>query len=185
MTGYALAKYRHWWLRVFFICILATTMLPTEVIMPSTFAVIRELGLYDSLAGIIVPSILTATGVFMFRQYFRTVPDELLEAARIDGVGEIRTFFSIMLPLAKPIAITLAIFSFQWRWNDYIWPLIVLNDPNRYTLQLALRSIVGADNIDWSVLLSASVISLIPMVVLFVVFQRQVLSADLNSGLKD
>ncbi|SDE49346.1 carbohydrate ABC transporter permease [Auraticoccus monumenti] len=185
MTGYALAKYRQWWLRVFFVCILATTMLPTEVIMPSTFAIIRNLGLYDSLAGIIVPSILTATGVFMFRQYFRTVPDELLEAARIDGVGEIRTFFSIMLPLAKPIAITLAIFSFQWRWNDYIWPLIVLNDPNRYTLQLALRSIVGADNIDWSVLLSASIISLLPMVILFAVFQRQVLSADLNSGLKD
>jgi alpha-1,4-digalacturonate transport system permease protein len=185
MTGYAFAKYKAWWLQVFFVCILVTTMLPTEVIMPSTFAVIRDLGLYNSLAGIIVPSILTATGVFMFRQYFRTVPDELLEAARIDGVGEIRAFFQIMLPIAKPIAIVLGIFSFQWRWNDYIWPLIVLNDPNKYTLQIALRSIVGADNIDWSVLLSASVISLVPMVILFIVFQRQIMSADMNSGLKD
>ncbi|MBZ2194925.1 carbohydrate ABC transporter permease [Occultella gossypii] len=185
MTGYALAKYKAKWLSVFFICILATTMLPTEVIMPSTFVVIRDLGLYNQLAGIIVPSVITATGIFMFRQYFKTVPDELLEAARIDGVGEIRAFFSIMLPLAKPIAVTLAIFSFQWRWNDYIWPLLVLNDPNRYTLQLALRSIVGADNIDWSVLLSASVISLIPMVVLFFVFQKQIMNADMNSGLKD
>ena len=161
MTGYAFAKYKAWWLQAFFFCILITTMLPTEVIMPSTFAIIRDLGLYNSLAGIIVPSIITATGIFMFRQYFRTVPDELLEAARIDGVGEIRAFFQIMLPIAKPIAVVLAIFSFQWRWNDYIWPLIVLNDPNKYTLQIALRSIVGADNIDWSVLLSASVISLI------------------------
>ncbi|PUB32173.1 alpha-1,4-digalacturonate transport system permease protein [Promicromonospora sp. AC04] len=185
MTGYAFAKYKAWWLRVFFICVLVTTMLPTEVIMPSTFAVIRDLGLYNSLAGIIVPSILTATGIFMFRQYFRTVPDELLEAARIDGVGEIRAFFQIMLPIARPIAVVLAIFSFQWRWNDYIWPLIVLNDPNNYTLQIALRSIVGADNIDWSVLLSASVISLVPMVILFAVFQRQIMSADINSGLKD
>ncbi|WP_154794077.1 carbohydrate ABC transporter permease [Occultella kanbiaonis] len=185
MTGYALAKYKAKWLSIFFICILATTMLPTEVIMPSTFVVIRDLGLYNQLAGIIVPSIITATGIFMFRQYFKTVPDELLEAARIDGVGEIRAFFSIMLPLAKPIAVTLAIFSFQWRWNDYIWPLLVLNDPNRYTLQLALRSIVGADNIDWSVLLSASVISLIPMVILFFVFQKQIMNADMNSGLKD
>lgn len=185
MTGYAFAKYRSRWLRVFFLAILATTMLPTEVIMPSSFVVVRELGLYNSLAGIIVPSIITATGIFMFRQYFSTVPDELMEAARIDGVGEIRLFFSIMLPLAKPIAVVLAIFSFQWRWNDYIWPLIVLSDPNRYTLQVALRSIVGADNIDWSVLLSASVISIVPMLVLFAVFQRQIMNADINSGLKD
>lgn len=185
MTGYAFAKYKAWWLRAFFLGILATTMLPTEVIMPSSFVVVRDLGLYNSLAGIIVPSIITATGIFMFRQYFSTVPDELMEAARIDGVGEIRLFFSIMLPLAKPIAVVLAIFSFQWRWNDYIWPLIVLSDPNRYTLQVALRSIVGADNIDWSVLLSASVISMIPMLVLFAIFQRQIMNADINSGLKD
>ena len=185
MTGYALAKYRSWWLRAFFLCILATTMLPTEVIMPSSFAVVRDLGMYDTLAGIIVPSIITATGIFMFRQYFSTVPDELMEAARIDGVSEIGLFLRIMLPLAKPIMVVLAIFSFQWRWNDYIWPLLILRDPDRYTLQVALRSIVGADNIDWSVLLSASVISLIPMVLLYVVFQRQIMSADMNSGLKD
>lgn len=185
MTGYALAKYRAWWLKFFFICILATTMLPTEVIMPSSFAVVRDLGLYNTLAGIIVPSIMTATGIFMFRQYFKTIPDELLEAARIDGVSEFGAFWRIMLPLAKPIAVVLAIFSFQWRWNDYIWPLIVLRDPDRYTLQVALRSIVGADNVDWSVLLSASVISLIPMVILFAVFQRQIMNADINSGLKD
>ena len=86
-TGYAFAKYKPWWLKAFFLCILATTMLPTEVIMPSTFVVIRDLGLYDTLAGIIVPSIVTATGIFMFRQYFLTFPDDLLEAARIDGAG--------------------------------------------------------------------------------------------------
>ena len=184
-TGYAFAKYKAWWLKVFFVCILATTMLPTEVIMPSTFVVIRDLGLYDTLAGIIVPSIMTATGTFMFRQYFKTVPDELMEAARIDGASDLRIFASIMLPLARPIAITLAIFSFHWRWNDYIWPLLVLKDQKLYTLQVALRSIVGADNIDWSVLLSASVISLVPMVVIFLVFQRYIMNADMNAGLKD
>jgi alpha-1,4-digalacturonate transport system permease protein len=185
VTGYAFAKYQARWLRVFFLCILATTMLPTEVILPSTFAVIRDLGLYNSLAGIIIPSIITATGIFMFRQFFLTVPTELMEAARIDGAGEIRTFLQIMLPLARPIVVTLAIFSFQWRWNDYIWPLLVLNDQSKYTLQLALRTIVGAENIDWSLLLSASVISLVPMVVIFVVFQRYIMNADINSGLKD
>ncbi|MFC7455832.1 carbohydrate ABC transporter permease [Brachybacterium sp. GCM10030267] len=184
-TGFALAKYRTWWIQVFFFCIIATTMLPTEVIMPSTFAVILGLGMYDSLAGIIIPSIVTATGIFMFRQFFRTVPDELLEAARIDGASEYRIFFRLMLPIARPIIAVLAIFSFQWRWNDYIWPLLVLNDQKKYTLQLALRSIVGAENIDWAVLLGASVISLIPMFLLFLVFRRQIMGSDMNAGLKD
>ena len=184
-TGFALAKYRIRWVQAFFLCILATTMLPTEVIMPSTFSVILGLGLYNSLAGIIIPSIITATGIFMFRQYFMTVPDELLQAARIDGAGEFRIFFTLMLPIARPIIAVLAIFSFQWRWNDYIWPLLVLNDQKKYTLQIALRSIVGAENIDWSVLLGASVISLIPMILLFLVFRRQIMNSDISSGLKD
>ena len=108
-----------------------------------------------------------------------------MDAARIDGAGEFRLFLRIMAPLARPIAVVLAIFSFQWRWNDYMWPLLVLRDPQNYTLQVALRSIVGADYVDWSVLLGASVISLIPMVLLFIVFQRQIVNADINSGLKD
>lgn len=184
-AGYALAKYRSWWLSAFAVCVIATTMLPTEVILSPSFLVVRDLGLYNHLAGVIVPSILTATGVFMFRQFFTTVPDELLEAARIDGSSELQTFFRIMLPISRPIMITLAIFSFQWRWNDYIWPLIVLNDPKQYTLQIALQSIVGAENVNWSVLLGASVISMAPLVLLYLVFQRYVMSADLNAGLKD
>lgn len=182
--GYALAKYQYWWLSVFFICILATTMLPTEVIMNPTFTVILNMGLYDSLAGLIIPSINTATGIFMFRQYFMTVPNDLIESARMDGAGEGRIFFRLMLPIAKPIIITLAIFSFQWRWNDYIWPLIVLSDPNKYTVQIALRSIVGAENIDWVLLLSSSIISLLPMVLIFIVFQRYIMDTEVSTGIK-
>ncbi|WP_407272082.1 carbohydrate ABC transporter permease [Radiobacillus sp. PE A8.2] len=182
--GYALAKYRYKWLFVFFICMLATTMLPTEVIMNPTFSVILNLGLYDSLAGLIIPSINTATGVFMFRQYFMTVPDDLIESARIDGASEGKIFLQLMLPIAKPIIITLAIFSFQWRWNDYIWPLIVLNDPEKYTVQIALRSLVGADNIDWVLILSSSIITLVPMIILFIVFQRYIMDTSATSGLK-
>jgi alpha-1,4-digalacturonate transport system permease protein len=183
--GYALAKYNYKWLSVFFLCILTTTMLPTEVIMNPTFTVIQKLGLYDSLWGLIIPSINTATGIFMFRQFFQTVPDDLLEAARIDGANEGRIFFGLMLPIAKPIIITLSIFSFQWRWNDYVWPLLVISDPNKYTVQVALRSIVGADNIDWVLLLSASVISILPMVLIFIVFQRYIMDTGASSGLKD
>lgn len=184
-TGYALAKYDNKWLKVFFVCILATTMLPTEVMLAPEFIVIRDLGLYNSLAGVIVPSILTATGVLMFRGFFLTVPDELIEAARIDGAKELGIFFRIMVPISRPIMLTLAIFSFQWRWNDYIWPLLVLNDPNKFTLQIGIQSIVGAQNVNWSVLLGASVISIVPLVLLYLVFQKYVMNANINAGLKD
>ncbi|AZP22093.1 carbohydrate ABC transporter permease [Streptomyces aquilus] len=184
-TGYALAKYDNRWLKAFFICILATTMLPGEVMLAPEFLVVRNLGLYNSFAGIILPAVLTATGCFMFRQFFLTVPDELVEAARIDGAKELSIFLRIMVPLSRPIMLTLAILSFQWRWNDYIWPLLMLNDPNKFTVQIGIQSIVGAQNINWSVLLGASVISMIPLIAIFLVFQKYVMGADINAGLKD
>lgn len=184
-TGYALAKYDNRWLKVLFVAILATTMLPTEVMLAPTFLVVRDLGLYNSLGGIIVPSVLTATGVLMFRAFFLTVPDELVEAARIDGARELSIFLRIMVPISRPIMLTLAIFSFQWRWNDYIWPLLVLNDPSKFTLQIGIQSIVGAQNINWSVLLGASVISLVPLILLYLVFQKYVMNVNINAGLKD
>ena len=121
----------------------------------------------------------------MFRQFFKTVPDELLEAARIDGARELYTFVRIMVPLSRPIMLTLAIFSFQWRWNDYIWPLLVLNNPSKFTVQLGIETIVGSQNIDWSVLLGGSVISIIPLIAIYLVFQKYVMNANINAGLKD
>jgi alpha-1,4-digalacturonate transport system permease protein len=184
-AGYALAKYRSWWLKGFAVCILLTTMLPGETILAPLFLVVRNLGLYNSLSGVVVPAVITATGTFMFRQFFVTIPNDLLEAARIDGSGEISTFLRIMMPLAKPIILTLAIFSFQWRWNDYLWPLIILNDPNQFTLQIGVASIIGAQNVNWSVLLGASVMSMVPLVAIYLVFQKYVMNADINAGLKD
>ncbi|MFG6201556.1 carbohydrate ABC transporter permease [Nonomuraea sp. JJY05] len=183
--GYALAKYTNWWLRAFTICILATTMLPGEVILSPLFLIVRDLGLYNSLAGVVAPSVITATGTFMFRQFFLSVPHDLLDAARIDGSGELSTFIRIMLPLSRPIIMTLAIMSFQWRWNDYIWPLVILNDPKEFTLQIGVASIVGAENVNWSVLLGASVLSMIPLIVIYLIFQKYVMNADLSAGLKD
>lgn len=184
-TGYALAKYKNPWLHVLGLCILSMTMLPGEVILNPLFIVVRDLGMYNSLLGVIMPSVLTPTGVFMFRQFFLTIPDELLDAARIDGASEYRIFWGIMLPLARPIMLTLAIVSFHWRWNDYILPLIILGDPDQFTLQIALRALVGAENINWSVLLSASVLSMIPLVLLYLVFQKYITSSNINAGLKD
>ena len=121
----------------------------------------------------------------VFRSFFVTVPDSLIESARIDGASDGRIFASIMFPIARPIVMTLSIFSFQWRWNDYIWPLIVLNDPDKYTLQVALRSIIGAQNVNWSLLLASSVISILPLVLVFVVFQRYIMNSGSTSGMKD
>jgi len=167
------------------IALLATTMLPSETLLPSLFVVVRNLGLYNSLSGVVVPAVITATGTFMFRQFFVTIPGDLLEAARIDGSSELRTFVRIMLPLARPIILTLAIFSFQWRWNDYLWPLVILNDPKQFTLQIGVASIVGAQNVNWSVLLGASVLSMIPLVAIYLIFQKYVMNADISAGLKD
>ena len=184
-TGYALAKYNNWWLKAFAVCILATTMLPSETILAPLFLVVRNLGLYNSLSGVVAPAVITATGTFMFRQFFVTVPNDLLEAARIDGSGELSTFVRIMIPLSRPIIMTLAIFSFQWRWNEFLWPLIILNDPKQFTLQIGVASIVGAQNVNWSVLLGASVMSMVPLVAIYLIFQKYVMNADLNAGLKD
>lgn len=184
ITGYALAKYKNRWLKFLFIGLLMTSMLPSEAMLPSTFLVVRDVGLYNSLWGLIIPTILTPTGCFMFRQFFKSVPDEVLEAARIDGASEFQTFRKIMLPLSTPIMVTLAIFSFQWRWNDYILPLIVLSDQKKFTLQVALRSILGAEYVDWTVLLGASVISILPLLVIYLIFQKRIMGANLGSAVK-
>ena len=182
--GYALAKYKYKWLDYVFLMLLSTTMLPTEVMMAPSFEVIYRLGLYNSLSGIIIPTLSTLTGVFMLRQFFVTVPDALLEAARIDGASEPAIFVRIMVPLAMPVIAILTIFSFRWRWNDYIWPLIVIDDPDKYTLQLALRNLVGEMAIDWTTLLASSVLSMLPIIIIFLVFQKYIMNGNLSSGIK-
>ncbi|MCH3908047.1 MAG: carbohydrate ABC transporter permease [Sphaerochaeta sp.] len=184
MCGFALAKYSYRWTKVFFMCMLATTMLPTEIIMSPSFTVIYKLGLYNSLWGCIIPTVGTLTGVFLMRQFFISVPNELLEAARIDGANEGTIFFRIMMPLCKPQIAILAIFSFRWRWNDYIWPLLTLHAKEKYTLQLALRTLSGAESVDWATLLASSVLTMIPVVIVFIIFNKQIMSTNVASGVK-
>lgn len=184
MCGFALAKYHYKWLDFFFLCLLATTMLPTEVIMRPSFTIIYKLGLYDSLWGCIIPTVGTMTGVFLMRQFFVSVPDDLLDAARIDGANDGKIFWSIMMPLCRSQIAILAIFSFRWRWNDYIWPLLTLRTPEKYTLQLALRTLSGAEAVDWSVLLSSSVLTMLPVLLVFIVFNKQIMTTNVTSGVK-
>ena len=150
--------------------------------MRPSFTVLYKLGLYDSLWGCIIPTVGTMTGVFLMRQFFITVPNELI--ARIDGANEGRIFTSLMLPICRAQVAILAIFSFRWRWNDYIWPLLALRTPEKYTLQLALRTLSGAEAVNWTVLLSASVITMIPVLIVFIIFNKQIMTANMSSGVK-
>ncbi|GAB2717642.1 carbohydrate ABC transporter permease [Paenibacillus thermoaerophilus] len=184
MAGFALAKYRFKGDSILLIGFISTLMIPLEVIMIPIFKVISFLGLYNSLLGIIIPPAATPTGVFLIRQYLLSVPDELLEAARMDGAGEWKIFWRIILPIAKPIISVLAIFSFMWRWDDFLWPLIVINNPEKYTIQLALSNFIGEYNVDWGSLLAMSTITMIPVLVVFLLFQRQFVQGIATSGMK-
>ncbi|MFC5450700.1 carbohydrate ABC transporter permease [Paenibacillus aestuarii] len=184
MAGFALAKYRFKGDTVLLIGFISTLMIPLEVIMIPIFKVISFLGLYNNLLSIIIPPAATPTGVFLLRQYLLSVPDELLEAARMDGASEWRIYSRIILPLCKPILAVLAIFSFMWRWDDFLWPLIGISDPSKYTIQLALSNFIGEFNVDWGSLLAMSVITMIPVFIVFLIFQRYFVSGMVTSGMK-
>ncbi|MBE3578616.1 MAG: carbohydrate ABC transporter permease [Caldanaerobacter subterraneus] len=185
MAGYALAKYRFYGRDFILIAFLATLMIPLEIIMIPIFVVIKSLGMINTLWGIIIPPAATPTGVFLIRQYLLGVPDELIEAARIDGASEWRLFWTIIVPLAKPVISVLAIFSFMWRWNDFLWPLIVISDPKKYTIQLAISNFMGEYNVDWPSLLAMSVIAMIPVLIVFLIFQKQLVKGIVTTGLKE
>jgi alpha-1,4-digalacturonate transport system permease protein len=184
MAGFALAKYRFKGDTILLVGFISTLMIPLEVIMIPIFKVISALGLYNNLLGIIIPPAATPTGVFLVRQYMLTIPDELLESARIDGAGEWRIFWRIMLPIAKPIMAVLAIFSFMWRWDDFLWPLIVISKPEKYTIQLALSNFIVEYNVDWGSLLAMTTITMVPVLIVFLIFQRQFVQGMATTGMK-
>ncbi|RIH84966.1 carbohydrate ABC transporter permease [Calidithermus roseus] len=181
MAAFALAKYRFVGRQALFLLTLATIMIPLQVIMVPIFLVLRNLGLTDSLWGIIIPPAATPTGVFLLRQYILSIPDEILESARMDGASEWGIYWRIILPLSVPALATLAIFSFTWRWNDFIWPFVVISSEQKATLQLALARLVGQFGVDWSTLLAATVITLLPMLIVFLLLQHYFLS-NLTAG---
>lgn len=184
MAGYALAKYKFKGGTFILLAFISTLMIPLEVIMIPIFKVLSFLGLYNSLLALIIPPAATPTGVFMLRQYLLTIPNELIEAARIDGAGEWKIYWRIILPLCQPILAALAIFSFMWRWDDFLWPLIAISDPSKYTVQLALSNFIGEFNVDWGSLLAMSVITMIPVLIVFLIFQKHLVNSMATSGMK-
>lgn len=184
MAGYALSKF---WFRgrdLIFYIMVGTLMIPLQAIMIPIFLLLKNMGLLNSLWGIIIPPAATPTGVFLARQYLQTIPDSFIEAARIDGAGEFRIFTMIIVPLAKPIIATIAIFSFMWRWNDFLWPFIVISAKKKMTLQLALSNFVGQFQINWGNLLAMTVVTMIPMIVVFLVLQKYFVKGLTAGGVK-
>ena len=184
MSGYAFAKYDFKGKKILFVLVMATLMVPLEVIMIPIFKVIVGTGLYDSLWGLIIPAIASPTAVFLIRQYYMSISSAYMEAARIDGASEWGIFMRIMLPMAKPVISVLCIFSFMWRWNDYLWPKLVITSKELYTIQLALANYSGEYSVDWNSLLAMSVVSMIPVLIVFVALQRHIIGGVTAGGVK-
>ncbi|HEY5711798.1 MAG TPA: carbohydrate ABC transporter permease [Allosphingosinicella sp.] len=183
-AGYAFAKLRFRGRDRFFQLLLAALVIPSQVTMLPLFLMLKELGLINSFAGVLVPLVTSIFGIFLVRQYALSIPDELLEAARVDGAGEGRIFVQIVVPVLTPILITLALFTFLAAWNDFMWPLIVLSDQDRYTLPVALAALSREHVQDNEMMMAGSVLTILPVLVLFLVLQRYYLQGLLAGSVK-
>jgi multiple sugar transport system permease protein len=159
-------------------------MIPFQVVIIPTFLIVKKLGLIDTLGALIVPNLAGAFGIFMMRQFFRTLPIELEEAARIDGASRLGVLFKIVLPLSGPALATLAVITFLWTWNDFLWPLITIYSADKMTLQLGLATFQGAHQTNTNLLMAANVMSIVPVLVLFFVAQRYFIRGIATTGLK-
>jgi multiple sugar transport system permease protein len=184
MAGYAFARIHFFASGLTFILVLATLMIPFQVVMIPTFLIVRKLGLIDTLPALIVPNLASAFGIFMLRQFFRTLPVELEEAARIDGASRLGVLFKIVLPLSAPALATLAVIQFMWTWNDFLWPLITIYSEKNMTLQLGLTTFQGAHQSANNLLMAANVMSMAPILLLFFFAQRYFIRGIATSGLK-
>ncbi len=184
MAGYAFAKLRFTGRERIFQVLIGALVIPGQVTMMPLFLMLKWMGLVNTYAGVLVPLLASVFGIFLVRQYALTVPDELLEAARIDGAGELRIFVQIVLPLLKPIVVTLAIFTFLASWNDFMWPLIVLTGQEHYTLPIALAALSREHVQDSELMMAGSVVTVLPVLLLFLAMQRYYIQGLLLGSVK-
>lgn len=184
MCAYGLAKYNFRGRNILFLVVLGTIMIPLQLIFIPVYQMAAQLGMVNSLWGLIIPPAATPTGVFLLRQYMLTIPDDLIAAARIDGAGELRIFARIVVPLCGPAIAVVTIFSVMWRWNDFLWPLIISQDRSTYTLPVALAQFNSQLVTPFNYILAMSVVSMIPVVVIFLVLQRHIVRGIASTGFK-
>jgi multiple sugar transport system permease protein len=184
MAGYAFAKFRFRGRDRLFRGLLAALVIPGQVAMLPLFLLLKQFGLINTYGGVIVPGMASIFGIFLIRQYLLAIPDSLLDAARMDGASEFRIYWSLVLPLCRPILITLAIFTFMGTWNDFMWPLIVLTDSSMYTLPVALANLLGEHVQDTELMMAGSVLTVLPVMLLFVALQKYYIAGIMLGGMK-
>ncbi|AFY32491.1 carbohydrate ABC transporter permease [Calothrix sp. PCC 7507] len=167
-----------------FIAIVSTIMIPFQIVMIPLYILTVQLGLRNSYLGMIFPSLASAFGIFLLRQAFMGVPKEIEEAARMDGSSELGLWWHIMIPAIRPALVTLAIFVFIGSWSDFLWPLIVIQDENLYTLPLGVAKLAGTFSLDWRLIAAGSIISIAPVLILFIFLQRYIVPTETSSGVK-
>ncbi|MFZ6993369.1 carbohydrate ABC transporter permease [Curtobacterium sp. RRHDQ66] len=184
LSGYAFSRLRWRGRNTVFMLFLVTLMIPQDVLVIPMYVMMQGFGWVDTFQALIIPWAFTALGAFLIRQFFLTVPQELDDAARVDGAGPVRTFFSVMMPLARPTMAVLAVFSFISYWNSFLWPLVVVNDVEAHgTIPLGLQQFFGQQGSEWNLVMAASVISMLPTVILLVLLQKHLVKGIVTSGL--
>ena len=184
LVGYTLAKFRFRGRGVVFVAILSTLMIPTEMLVIPWYMMSKTFGWLDTTWGIMFPGMMTAFGTFLMKQFFETVPDDFLDAARIDGLNEFQIWWSIALPLVTPALSALAIFVFLGNWTAFIWPLIVTNSPDKYTLPVGLTTFSVESQIDWELIMTGASLATLPTLLVFLAFQRFIIRGVVMAGLK-
>ncbi|MFI2652294.1 MULTISPECIES: carbohydrate ABC transporter permease [Micromonospora] len=185
LVGYALAKLRYPGKRVLFLAVLGMLMVPGMVTFVPQFVLVSNMGLTNTYAGLILPFLVGPFGVFLMRQFLQSIPDELIEAARVDGAGEFRIFWRVVLPLCRPALATLGILTFLASWNNFLWPLVVATTEDKYTLPVALALYsVGENERNYGLLLAGAVVVVLPVLLVFLVLQRHFLRGIATTGIK-
>jgi len=184
MAGYAFAKLRFAGRERGFQILLGALVIPAQVTMIPLFAIVKSMGLVSTYGGVIIPTMASVFGIFLVRQYALSLPDELLEAARIDGASEWRIYWSVVLPTARPVLATLAIFTFMSAWNDFMWPLIILSDADKYTMPVAVANLSGEHFPDLELMMASAVLTIIPVLALFFVLQKQYIAGMMAGSVK-
>jgi multiple sugar transport system permease protein len=184
MAGYAFGKLIFPGRDRMFRALTLALVVPAQVAMLPLFLFLREMGLVNTYMGALIPYMSSVFGIFLIRQYVLSVPNELLDAARVDGLGELRIFWTIVLPTIKPILVTLATFTFLSAWNDFMWPLIILSDSAKYTLPVALANLSGEHILDAELMMAGSMLTVLPALAAFLVFQKSYIQGIMSGSVK-
>ena len=184
IAGYAFAKFDFRGKEILFFAVLGTLMIPFQAIMIPLYLLFSSLGLVNTYLGILGPNLTSAFGVFLMRQFIEGLPNEYIDSARIDGCSEFRIFWNIILPLTGPALVTLGIIKFLWSWNEFTWPLLIVNTPSMMTVPLGLSLFEGFTNVAYNLIAAGATLSVLPMLIIFIFLQRHITKGMVMSGLK-